>query len=451
MFSTLEEKTMSKKPTILIYLLILLSLVLGACATPTPAPTEPAAPVATEAPAEPVATEAPTEPPAAATEAPLAPTAGDKRIILATTTSTEDSGLLEVILPDFTAQTGIEVDVVAVGTGQALQLGVDGNADVLLVHARAREDEFMTNGDGVRREEVMYNDFVIVGPASDPAGIKGMTDAAAALKKLADSSATFISRGDDSGTHTKEKSVWKAAGIEEPSGDWYVSAGQGMGDVLNMAKEQQAYTLADRATYLALVKEGLDLVVLVEGDKVLFNPYGVIAVNPEKNAAIQNDLANQFIDWIISVPTQELIGTFGVADFGAPLFIPNSELYNASKPAAAAALKVTGKVTTEMAWTEEEVKAMETMDVEAPNSKGVEETYTGVAINALLALAGLDPAATTVTLIANDGFSKDVPLADLQACASCILSFRSNGGFSSVMPGFDKSFGVKGVVEIVVK
>ena len=372
------------------------------------------------------------------------------KIILATTTSTEDSGLLEVILPDFTDKTGIAVDVIAVGTGQALQLGVDGNADVLLVHARAREDEFMANGDGVRREEVMYNDFVIVGPESDPAGIKGMTSATEIFKKLADTKSTFISRGDESGTNTKELAVWKAAGIE-PAGDWYVSAGQGMGDVLNMAKEQQAYTLSDRATYLALVKEGLDLVILGEGDPVLFNPYGVIAVNPEKSSAINNELANQFIDWIISVPTQELIGQFGVADFGAPLFVPNSELYNASKPAAAAALKITGKVTTEMAWTDEEVKAMETLDVKALNSKGVEETYTGVAINALLALAGVDPAAATIVLVADDGFTKDVPLADLQACTECILSFRSNGGFSSVMPGFDKSFGVKGVVEIQVK
>jgi|GEM_PF-20872 len=380
------------------------------------------------------------------------PVTASGKIILATTTSTEDSGLLEVILPDFTAQTGIEVDVIAVGTGQALQLGIDGNADVLLVHARAREDEFMANGDGVRREEVMYNDFVVVGPAADPAGIKGMRNAANALKKLSEAGATFISRGDDSGTHTKEKSVWKAAGIEEPSGDWYVSAGQGMGDVLNMAKEQLAYTLADRATYLALVKEGLDLEILVEGDTVLFNPYGVIAVNPEKNAQIRNDLANIFIDWIISVPTQELIGQFGVADFGAPLFVPNSELYNAAQAAnAPAALKVTGKVTTEMAWTEEEVKGMETMEAKALNNSGAEETYTGVSINALLALAGLDPAATTITLVADDGYSVDMPLAGLQACTNCILSFRSNGGFSSVMPGLDKSFGVKGVVEIVVK
>ena len=441
---------MSKQPKIIIYILILLSLVLGACATPTAAPTEP--PVATAAPAEPVATEAPTEPPAAATEEVPGPVAGDQRIILATTTSTEDSGLLDVILPDFTEKTGIAVDVIAVGTGQALQLGVDGNADVLLVHARAREDEFMANGDGVRREEVMYNDFVIVAPEADPAGVKGMSNAAEALKKIAEAQATFISRGDDSGTHTKELSVWKAAGIE-PSGDWYVSAGQGMGDVLNMAKEQQAYTLSDRATYLALVKEGLDLVVLVEGDPVLFNPYGVIAVNPAKNDQIQNDLANQFIDWIISVPTQEMIGEYGKAEFGQSLFIPNSVPYNEAQAAAApaAALKVTGKVATEMAWSEEEIKAMETMEAKALNSKGVEETYTGVPINALLELAGVDPSAAQITLVADDGYTVDLELAAVQACANCILSFRSQGGFSSVMPDFPKSAGVKGVVEIQVK
>jgi tungstate transport system substrate-binding protein len=250
-------------------------------------------------------------------------------LILATTTSTQDSGLLDVILPDFEEQVGVDVDVIAVGTGQALQLGEDGNADVLLVHARAREDEFMDAGHGVRREDVMYNDFVILGPADDPAGIQGMTNAAEAFQAIADAQATFVSRGDDSGTHTKEKSIWSAAGIE-PAGDWYVSAGQGMGEVLTMSNEQQAYTLSDRATYLARLKEGLELSVLVEGDPILFNPYGVIAVNPEKNEAIQIELANQFIDWIISVPTQEMIGQFGVEDFGQSLFIPDSVPYRES-------------------------------------------------------------------------------------------------------------------------
>jgi len=262
-----------------------------------------------------------TSQPAATTQAPAA--GGEKKLILATTTSTEDSGLLDYLLPDFEKEAGVKVDVIAVGTGQALTLGEDGNADVLLVHARAKEDEFMAAGHGVRREDVMYNDFVIVCPESDPAGIKGMTGASEAFKKIADANVTFISRGDDSGTHTKEKSIWKAAGIE-PQGDWYVSAGQGMGEVLTMADEQQACTLSDRATYLARSKEGLKLVILVEGDKALFNPYGVIAVNPDKNPNIQADLANQFIDWLISLPVQEKIAEFGKADFGQSLFVPDS-------------------------------------------------------------------------------------------------------------------------------
>ncbi len=252
------------------------------------------------------------------------------KLILATTTSTEDSGLLEVILPDFEQTANAEVSVVAVGTGQAIKLGEDGNADVLLVHDRAKEDAFMAAGHGVRREDVMYNDFVIVGPESDPAGIKGMTDAAAALQKIADSQTKFISRGDDSGTHSKEKALWKAAGIE-PAGDWYVSAGQGMGAVLTMADESQAYTLSDRATYLARTLEGLDLAIMVEGDKVLFNPYGVIAVDPEKGDHIQAALANSFIDWLISVPVQEKIGQFGQDKFGQSLFIPDSTPWRATQ------------------------------------------------------------------------------------------------------------------------
>jgi tungstate transport system substrate-binding protein len=216
------------------------------------------------------------------------------------------------------------VDVIAVGSGQAIKLGQDGNADVLLVHSRAAEDEFMAAGNGVRREDVMYNDFIIVGPESDPAGIKGMTSAVDAFKKIAETKSTFLSRGDKSGTNTKELAIWKAAGIE-PSGDWYKSTGQGMGEVLSMADETQGYTLSDRATYLARTKEGLKLAVLTEGDKILFNPYGVIAVDPKKNSSIQGELAQKFIDWIISVPVQEKIAEFGKADFGRSLFIPSSK------------------------------------------------------------------------------------------------------------------------------
>lgn len=175
----------------------------------------------------------------------------------------------------------------------------------------------------MRREDVMYNDFVIVGPADDPDGIRGGNDAAEALTKIAEAQATFVSRGDDSGTHTKEKAIWKMAGIE-PAGEWYISAGQGMGAVLTMADELQACTLSDRATYLARTLEGLALEILVEGDPVLFNPYGVIAVNPDKGEHIQADLANQFIDWLISIPTQEKIAQFGTDKFGVPLFTPDS-------------------------------------------------------------------------------------------------------------------------------
>lgn len=258
----------------------------------------------------------------------VAPPPGDAaRLVLATTTSTQDSGLLDVIIPDFEAEAGVDVDVIAVGTGQSLQLGADCNADVVLVHARAREDEFMAAGNGARREDVMFNDFVILGPAADPAGIQGMTDAAAAVTAVAERGSTFISRGDDSGTHTKEKSIWAKAGIE-PAGDWYVSAGQGMGAVLTMANEQQAYTLSDRATYLARTLEGTELVLLVEGDAALFNPYGIITVNPEKCPNVNQAAGEQFVEWIISVSTQEKIAAFGMDEFGQSLFTPDSEPWN---------------------------------------------------------------------------------------------------------------------------
>jgi tungstate transport system substrate-binding protein len=300
---------MFKKFVIPLCLFLLSLLLLPACAAPANPITPPSAEI-------PVETEAAGE------------SGGADQFILATTTSTEDSGLLDYLLPGFEEEFGVKVNVIAVGTGQALELGQNGDADVLLVHARAREDEFMAAGHGVRREDVMYNDFVLLGPGSDPAGVKGQTSAVEALKMIAESESAFISRGDESGTHTKELSIWKKAGIE-PAGDWYISAGQGMGEVLTMSSEQQAYTLSDRATYLARTKQDLELVVLVEGDKDLFNPYGVIAVNPEKNSNIQADLANQFIDWIISVPVQEKIGQFGVEEFGQSLFIPDSVAWKA--------------------------------------------------------------------------------------------------------------------------
>ncbi|MBC7232928.1 MAG: substrate-binding domain-containing protein [Chloroflexi bacterium] len=254
-----------------------------------------------------------------------------QRLILATTTSTRDSGLLEFILPDFEQEYRVRVDVIAVGTGQAMKLGEDGNADVLLVHDPDKEKAFMEAGHGIRREDVMYNDFIIVGPANDPAGIRGLSSAAEAFQRIAQVQVTFISRGDASGTHAKEKSIWQAIGIE-PKGAWYISAGQGMGAVLTMSDEKQAYTLSDRATYLARKLQGLHLDILLEGDPILFNPYGVIAVNPDKGPHIQDGLANAFIDWLISLPVQEKISQFGKEQFGQSLFIPDSVPWRAMHP-----------------------------------------------------------------------------------------------------------------------
>jgi tungstate transport system substrate-binding protein len=253
---------------------------------------------------------------------------------LATTTSTADSGLLDAILPGFEAGHNARVDVVAVGTGQAIELGQAGDADVLLVHSRAREDAFVADGHGTARYDVMYNDFVVVGPSDDPAGIIGMTTAADAFAAIAASEATFASRGDDSGTHTKEKSLWEKAGLEVPEGAaWYKSLGQGMGETLLFANEQGAYTLSDRATFLAQQASLPGLTILVGGasidendDPALLNPYGVIPVNPDKGG-IDSALAQEFADWITSVPTQESIGEFGRDRFGQSLFYPDSEAW----------------------------------------------------------------------------------------------------------------------------
>lgn len=245
-------------------------------------------------------------------------------IILSTTTSTQDSGLLDEILPDFTQKTGIEVKVVAVGTGAAIKNGQEGNADVLLVHAKADEEKFVAEGYGLERFDVMYNDFVIVGPPNGPQLPKSPADA---LKYIAEHQLPFVSRGDDSGTHKKELALWKLAGIDDPgasASEWYQSAGKGMGDVLTMANELKAYTLADRATYLSM-KDKLDLVIVVEGDSSLYNQYGVIAVSSEKHPKVNQEGAQAFVDWIISEPTQKLIAEFGKDKFGESLFIPNAK------------------------------------------------------------------------------------------------------------------------------
>jgi tungstate transport system substrate-binding protein len=278
-------------------LLVVMAISLAACA-----------PAATAVPP----TSAPTQPPAPA----------NPELILATTTSTRDTGLLDVLLPMFQKATGYNVKMVAVGSGQALQMGQDGNADVLLVHSPAAEKDLMSKGFGKERLLVMHNDFVIVGPASDPAQIKGTTSPVDALKKIAAAKAIFTSRNDKSGTNTMELSLWKAAGIT-PAGDWYLQTGQGMADTLRVTSEKAGYTLTDRGTYLAQQKT-LELNILVEGDKSLLNIYHVITVNPDKWPKVNYTGAKAFADWILSTDIQTFIGNFGVDKYGKPLFFPDA-------------------------------------------------------------------------------------------------------------------------------
>ena len=273
--------------------------------------------------------------------------AGDKVMKMSTTTSTENSGLLDVLLPEFTKETGIAVKVLAKGTGAAIRDGMDGNVDVIFVHARQREDAFVSEGYGAYRLGVMHNDFVILGPADDPAQIKGLHDAAEAFKKIAEAKAGFVSRGDDSGTHTKEQELWKATGLQLETrtieivkkgskqclvfqfpgglGEWYLSIGQGMGKTLTYAEEKQAYTLADRGTYLQYKygrKPGLDLEILCEKDPKLFNPYGIIPINPKRFKHVQFDWADRFAKWLVSPRAQALIAQYRIKGYQA--FFPDA-------------------------------------------------------------------------------------------------------------------------------
>lgn len=265
---------------------------------------------------QPAAAPEQSNPPAAA-PAPTPSASEKKEIILATTTSTQDSGLLDALLPVFEQQSGISVKVIAVGTGQAIKLGEEGNADVLLVHSRKAEDEFVEKGFGINAYDVMYNQFYIVGPAEDPAGIKGVQSAKEAMAKIAEKQSPFVSRGDDSGTDKKEKSIWKEAAIT-PEGSWYISSGQGMGETLQMADEMRAYTLTDEATFLS---RKLNLEVLVQGDKSLLNPYGIIQVK----SSTKPEEGMQLIRFFTEEQGQKLIGEFGKETYGKGLFVPDAK------------------------------------------------------------------------------------------------------------------------------
>jgi len=254
----------------------------------------------------------------------VAPAAAqEKNLILATTTSTQDTGLLDVLVPAFEKQSGFMVKTIAVGSGQAMTMGQKGEADVLLVHSPDAEKKFMEDGFGTRRLLVMHNDFIIVGPAADPAKIKGTQSSAEALKKIGAGGGTFISRGDKSGTHSKELSLWKAVGVTPEGQAWYQQTGLGMGQTLNVASEKAFYTIADRGTYLAL-KKNLALDILVEGDKSLLNVYHVIEVSQAKWPKVNAAGAKAFADFMVAAETQKIIGGFGVDKFGSPLFFPDA-------------------------------------------------------------------------------------------------------------------------------
>jgi tungstate transport system substrate-binding protein len=282
-------------------------------------------------------------PAAAPTAAPTAaPQSGGQQQVLrlATTTSTADTHLLDYILPDFQAKYNARVDVVAVGTGQAIAIGAKGDADVLLVHARKSEDKFVADGNAKERFDVMYNDFIVLGPKDDPAKAASAATAADAFKAIMNAQATFASRGDQSGTNTKELSIWSSFGIT-PTKDlpWYKALGQGMGDTLIFANEQKAYTLSDRGTYLSMKDKLPNLIIVLGGntlaenkDKSLLNPYGVLAVNPDKHPGVKFDLAMQFVKWITSVDEQQKIGDYGKDKFGQSLFYPSSAEWKAAHP-----------------------------------------------------------------------------------------------------------------------
>jgi tungstate transport system substrate-binding protein len=246
-----------------------------------------------------------------------------KNLILATTTSTQDSGLLDVLIPMFEKKTGYFVKTIAVGSGQAMAMGDKGEADVLLVHSPAAEKKFVTDGNGLNRLLVMHNDFVIVGPAADPAGIKGAKTTPEAFRKIAAAGVLFASRGDNSGTHAKEKDVWKAAGINPEGQKWYQSTGLGMGQTLNVAAEKKSYTLADRGTWLSLQKN-LGLPILMQGDPILLNVYHVIEVNPAKFPKVNMEGAKAFSAFMLAPETQGVIKTFGVEKYGGALFFPDA-------------------------------------------------------------------------------------------------------------------------------
>jgi tungstate transport system substrate-binding protein len=435
-------------------LLVLLSLALSACG-PAVTPEAPAVVPPTAAPTAVPPTAVPTAVPPTAT--PAGPANPD--LILATTTSTQDSGLLDVIIPLFEQQTGYKVQTVAVGSGAAIKMGQEGNADVLLVHSPAAEYQFMSDGWGKDRALIMHNDFIIVGPAADPAKIKGMKPVDA-LKAIVAAKAVFVTRGDASGTNTKELGLWKSVGIDPTkfTPDVYINTGQGMGATLTITSEKGAYTLTDRATFLAN-KDKLQLEILVEKDNSLLNVYHVITVDPAKWPKVNYDGAVAFLKCMTDSATQDVIGKFGVDKYGQQLFIPDATKTDADlglkppAPAASAALTVTGLVAQTLNLSDADLKAMNPVEITATHPKSGEQKYTGVRLSDLFAKAQLKPEAKTLVFTASDGFSAELDVATVNACTDCMVAFTDTAGvYQLVMPGQTSGkMWVKGVVKIEAK
>ena len=437
-------------------LVILVSVLLVACGpAATPVQTQPPADTATQ---PPVPTQTPVPTP---TPEPTATVPANPSLILATTTSTQDSGLLDVIIPLFEQETGYKVQTVAVGSGQAMTMGQQGNADVLLVHSPAAEVTFMAAGWGKDRVLVMHNDFIIVGPASDPAKIKGLA-AVDAFKAIAATSAPFISRGDNSGTNAKELALWKSAKIDPVAtkAAWYTESGQGMGATLTIASEKSAYTLTDRATFLAN-QANLQLTILTEKDNALLNVYHVITVNPDKWSKVNYDGATAFLNFMMAASTQKVIGDFGVDKYGQQLFIPDAGKTDAdfglpavptAAPQSSAQLVVTGLVGKELSLAEADLRGMTVATITADQPKVGSQSFTGVRLSDLMTAASVKPEATSLVLTGSDGYSATIDLATLKACADCMVAFTNTPGtFMSVMPGQAGKVWVKGLVKLEFK
>src|SRR5271157_416633 len=430
---------------LIVFALILMSLFLSACgpaATPTAAPTQAPTPVPTAAPTG-------------------FPTPANPNLILATTTSTQDSGLLDVIIPLFEQERGYTVKTVAVGSGQALTMGQQGNADVLLVHSPAAEVTYMEGGWGKDRVLVMHNDFLVVGPAADPAKIKGLAPVDS-FKAIAASGAEFISRGDASGTNAKELSLWKSASID-PVGtkaSWYISTGQGMGATLTIAPQKSAYTLTDRATFLAN-QSNLQLVILVEKANELLNVYHVITVNPDKWPKVNYVGATAFLDFMTEPSTQAVIGKFGVDKYGQQLFIPDFGKTDAdfglpvvptATPTGSAGLVVTGLVDKPLSLSEADLRAMTVATVTADQPKVGSQSFSGVHFSDLMTAASVQSGAVSLVMTGSDGYSATIDLATLKACTDCMVAFvGSPVTFLSVMPNQPGKVWVQNLVKLEFK